>query len=68
MKPCDENIKKTLELVNQMIRLADIGDVDRGDTGCGIMYGILRDSAYKIKNLAEEEKEAHKKKGWWNDN
>ena len=68
MKPCDENIKKTLELVNQMIRLADKGDVEREDTGCGIMYGILRDSAYKIKNLAEEEKEAHKKKGWWHDN
>jgi len=68
VKPCDENIKKTLGLVNQMIRLADKGDVEREDTGCGIMYGILRDSAYKIKNLAEEEKEAHQKKGWWHDN
>ena len=50
-----------------MIQLAEIGDIEREDTGCGILYGILRDSAYKIKKLAEEERDAHKKKGWWDD-
>lgn len=65
MKPCDQNIKMTLDLVNQMIGLANKGDRDREDTTCGILYGILRDSAYKIKKLAEEEKSAHQKKGWW---
>ncbi|MBU4316578.1 MAG: hypothetical protein KKF30_04815 [Proteobacteria bacterium] len=54
-----------LDLVNQMIRIANKGDLDREDTTCGILYGILRDSAYKIKKLAEEEKSAHQKKGWW---
>jgi len=29
-----------------MIDLADEGDADREDTGCGILYGVLRDSAY----------------------
>ena len=48
-----------------MIDLADHGDTDREDNGCGILYGILRDSAYKLKKLAEEEKENHIKKGWW---
>jgi hypothetical protein len=48
-----------------MIRLADQGDNDREDTGCGILYGVLRDSAYKLKRLAEEEKRKHKAKGWW---
>ena len=65
MRPCDEHIKQTLLLVNQMIRLADQGDNDREDTGCGILYGVLRDSAYKLKHLAEEEKKKHKAKGWW---
>lgn len=65
MKPCDQNIKMILDLVNQMIRIANKGDLDREDTTCGILYGILRDSAYKIKKLAEEEKSAHQKKGWW---
>jgi hypothetical protein len=65
VRPCDKNIKETLELVNQMIRLADQGDADREDTSCGILYGILRDSAYKLKRLAEEEKKKHIAKGWW---
>jgi hypothetical protein len=29
------------------------------------LYGVLRDSAYKIRRLAETEKGAHIKKGWW---
>ncbi len=65
MKPCDENIKKTLKLTGEMLDLADKGDTVREDTGCGVLYGVLRDSAYKIRKLAEAEKEAHIKKGWW---
>ncbi len=65
MKPCDRNIKQTLQLTDEMIKLANKGDLEREDTGCGILYGVLRDSAYKIKQLAEEEKRRHQAKGWW---
>jgi len=65
MKPCNENILKTLELVERMTEVADAGDGAREDVGCGILYGVLRDSAYKIRKLAEEEREAHRRKGWW---
>ena len=65
MRPCNDNIKKTLDLTEKMIKLANKGDIDREDTGCGILYGVLLDSAYKLKKLAEKEKEAHIKKGWW---
>ncbi|MBW2247679.1 MAG: hypothetical protein JRF62_10935 [Deltaproteobacteria bacterium] len=65
VKPCDINIKKTLQLTDQMIELAETGDAQREDTGCGILYGVLLDSAYKLKRLAEKEKENHIKKGWW---
>ena len=65
VKPCDINIKKTLQLTDQMIELAEMGDAQREDTGCGILYGVLLDSAYKLKRLAEKEKENHIKKGWW---
>ncbi len=65
MKPCDHNIKRTIELTQEMIRLADQGDIDREDTGCGILYGMLRDSAYKLWRMAEEEKKRHQAKGWW---
>ena len=50
-----------------MISLADRGDADREDIGCGILYGVLRDSAYRIKKLAEQEKQRHQAKGWWPD-
>lgn len=66
MRKCDLNIKATLTLVNEMLDLADSGDVDREDSGCGVLYGVLRDSAYKIKQLAEKEKQSHINKGWWN--
>lgn len=50
-----------------MIKLAHDGDDDREDTGCGILYGMLRDSGYKIKQLAEAEKRNHIAKGWWDE-
>lgn len=65
MRPCDRNIKSTLKLTDFMIKLAGRGDADREDVGCGILYGIILDSAYKIKKLAEKEKDAHIQKGWW---
>lgn len=67
MKACDRNIQTTLELADTMIELAEKGDIDREDRGCGILYGILRDAAYKIKQVAELEREAHIRKGWWED-
>jgi hypothetical protein len=65
MKPCDKNIEKTLQFTDQMIKLAEIGNAEREDAGCGILYGVLLDSAYKLKRLAEKEKENHLNKGRW---
>jgi hypothetical protein len=65
VRPCNLHIVKTLQLTEEMIRLADRGEADRSDNGCGILYGVLRDSAYKLRKLAEEEKRNHVRKGWW---
>ncbi len=65
MRPCNLHIVKTLKLTEEMIHLADRGEADRKDNGCGILYGVLRDSAYKLRKLAEEEKRNHMRKGWW---
>jgi hypothetical protein len=54
-----------LKLVEEMIVLSNSGDMDRDDVGCGILYGILRDSAYRIKKVAEAEKKSHMEKGKW---
>ena len=63
MRPCDQCINKTLILVQEMLLLADEGDAVREDTNCGILYSVLRDSAYKLKKLAETEQKAHVQKG-----
>lgn len=65
MRPCDESIMKTLGLVDSMLELADEGDAVREDSGCGVLFGVLRDSAFKLKKLAEAERDAHIRKGWW---
>jgi hypothetical protein len=65
VRPCNLHIARTLQLVDEMIDLADQGDSAREDTGCGILYGVLRDAAFKLKQLAEAEKRNHIRKGWW---
>ncbi len=63
VRRCDKHIHDTLRLAERMIRLADRGDADREDAGCGILFGVLRDAAYKVKKLAEKEQRAHDRKG-----
>jgi hypothetical protein len=65
MKQCNQGITKSLDLAKEMLLLSDEGDALREDSGCGILYGVIRDSAYKILRLAEAEREAHINKGWW---
>jgi len=65
VKPCNHNLRQAILMAERMIKVADDGDADREDTGCGILYGMLRDSGYKIKQLAEAEKLKHIAKGWW---
>jgi hypothetical protein len=65
LKACNKNIRETLKLVEKMIELANSGDEDRDDVGCGILYGILRDSAYRIKKIAEKERDTHIEKRKW---
>ncbi|MBA4369767.1 MAG: hypothetical protein C0403_19240 [Desulfobacterium sp.] len=68
VKPCNRNIKATIKLTDFMIRLASRGDADREDVGCGVLYGVMLDAAFKIRKLAEKEKNSHKDKGWWDEN
>ncbi len=61
----NENLKKTIQLTREMLALADEGDRDRNDDSCGILYGIMRDTAYRIRELAEGECDKHRKMGKW---
>ena len=64
-KKCDINIARTIKLAQQMIQLAQDGDEYREDPGCGVLYGILLDSGYKILGIAQKEKQNHIDKGLW---
>jgi hypothetical protein len=61
----NECLKKNLELAELRLQVTDSGDAARQDVGYGGLYGVRRDSAYRIKKLAEAEREAHIKKGGW---
>ena len=62
---CNENIRKALELARELTVLADEGDSNGEDDGCHVLYGVIRDCAYKIRAQAEREREAHRAKGAW---
>lgn len=64
-KPFNENLVKLLRLTKEMLALADEGDRDRNDASCGIIYGVLRDTAYKLRRLADQECEKHRASGKW---
>ena len=56
-RPSDQCLKRTLKFTERMLRLADQGDTVREDPGCGVLFGVLRDSAYKLKQMAEAERQ-----------
>jgi hypothetical protein len=64
-EPFNQNLIRTIRLTREMLALADEGDRDRDDDSCGVVYGILRDAAYHIRKLAEQECEKHKSAGKW---
>ena len=64
-KKCDINIARTIDLAQEMIKLARAGEEQREDPSCGVLYGILLDSGYRLLDLARKEKHAHVEKGWW---
>ena len=58
---CNKILYKTLDLSHAMMLLANEGDNNREDIGCGVLFGTLRDYAYKLRALAELEIAEHKK-------
>ncbi|MCK5528804.1 MAG: hypothetical protein KAI74_03915 [Kiritimatiellae bacterium] len=54
------NIEKTLKLVDDLKDLADKGQSESKDYGCAMLYGVIRDCAYKIGGYAAREQSVHK--------
>ena len=61
-------ISEALQIADDLMELAnnEAGLVDEG--GFGILFGVMRDCAYKIRAEAERERDAHKARGQWEKN
>ena len=64
-RQCNLNIREALEVAKRLNILSDQGDLDSEDDGCRVLYGVVRDCAYKIRAMAEKERESHRAKGKW---
>jgi len=63
----NSNLREALEMSRKMTILADQGEAESTDDGCAVLYGVIRDCAYKIKGRAEREREVHKVMGIWDE-
>jgi hypothetical protein len=62
---CNCNIKKAIRLADELKDVADEGEEFAGDNSCLLLYGVIRDCSYRIREIAEQEKQSHKNKGMW---
>ena len=53
-----KHVRMALELSAEMIRMATCGMNASDDDGALVIYGVIRDCAYKIKEAAERERGA----------
>lgn len=56
---------RAVKMARELLILADQGDAGRDDVGCGVLWGTVRDCAYRIKALAEAEIDHHNKVNTW---
>jgi hypothetical protein len=61
----NRNIVQALLLARDLSSLADVGEADSTDDGCAVLFGIVRDCAYKIRGRAERERDVHRVLGLW---
>ncbi len=61
-RKCNRNLRKALILAEELLKLADKGDLARKDVGCGVLYGTMRDCGYKIRTLVQAEQQVHQER------
>jgi len=59
---CNEYTLKALGMAKGLMDLANEGEVRIDDTGCCILFGVMRDCAYRILRQAERGLQAQKAK------
>jgi len=67
MNGSNKHLKEALEMSRKLTILADEGEASSRDDGCAVLYGVIRDCAYKIRSRAERERDVHKVLGVWDE-
>lgn len=60
-----KNVTCVIELSRKLLFCADRGDMQREDDSCGVLFGVVRDSAYRMLDLALKERQKHVNCGLW---
>jgi hypothetical protein len=63
----DEYVRRAIRIAGEMKSLADDGETQARDSSCAVLFGVIRDCAYKIQGRAEREAEMHRLTGMWNE-
>ncbi len=56
-----EYLLEVLRLADKMMEISRRGTRFASDNGCLILYGVIRDCAFKIRKIAQEELMIHSK-------
>ncbi len=62
---CNDNLNDAILMVEKLKELANKGFEDSNDDTCMILYGVINDAAFRIKEVAEKEIIKHKKLNKW---
>ncbi len=57
---CHNNIVKALKIAEALMETANKGEATSSDDSCRILFGVIRDCAYKILKQAERQRQVHK--------
>ncbi len=60
-KDSEANVKRSLELAGEMLKLSEDGIAGCDDDGCLMLYGILQECAYRIRESAKAALKAHER-------
>jgi len=63
----NSHIARALRLADALADLANTGEAGSIDDGCAVLYGIIRDCAYTIRERASRERRMHQLLGIWDD-
>ncbi len=55
-----EHVRGAMELAEKMIRMADLVVSCSDDEGCLVIYGVIKDCGFKIKEAIQQELQAVK--------